>query len=281
MVVAADGASSKVAQSVGLKPRPNHPLGLAFRAQVPTSRPVEDVLESRLAIRDRRRLIPGYGWIFPMQDGLCNIGVGFCTTYADWRKLNANRVMTAFLSGLPPEWGLPAFEEMQATGAFKGWRLPVGLAVWPPWRPGLLLVGDAAGTAKPFSGSGISRALESGAMAAECAVHALAAGTPHDLHAYEVQLNAAWGASYRLANTCLRLAGRYPIVMRAVLAGMPFKKLQDLGFKLLGDAYQRDGGNSTDLLARVLLRTAGRDPSESRRQPVAAAAPSGTRSEAS
>ncbi|HVL82166.1 MAG TPA: FAD-dependent monooxygenase, partial [Actinomycetota bacterium] len=51
-VVAADGASSTLARTVGLVRDPRYPFGIAIRAHFPSSRPDDNAIESHLEIRD-------------------------------------------------------------------------------------------------------------------------------------------------------------------------------------------------------------------------------------
>jgi geranylgeranyl reductase family protein len=213
VTVAADGMSSRLGRSVGMAPRKDRPFGLAVRAQVESSRPDDAALECHATLRHNGRLLPAYGWIFPMGGGRLNVGVGYAATFRGWRAVNINRLMHQFLGSLPLDWRLPSATELLEQKQLDGWRLPMGLSVWPPWRPGLLAVGDAVGAIKPFTGVGISKAIESGVLAADCA---LDAADPADLAAYEAELHELWGGYYRLGRAFVRAVGR-PRVMGAVV----------------------------------------------------------------
>jgi flavin-dependent dehydrogenase len=71
-----------------------------------------------------------------------------------------------------------------------------------------MFAGDAAGVAKPASGAGISRALESGMIAADVALNVIGSGTPHELADYDEQLKQRWGKTYRVARSALRFESR-------------------------------------------------------------------------
>ena len=73
---------------------------------------------------------------------------------------------------------LPAedqLDEEHAVTPLRGAGLPMALHRGPAYSRGLLLAGDSAGTVNPFNGEGISYAMETGRLAAETAVDALAA----------------------------------------------------------------------------------------------------------
>ena len=89
-----------------------------------------------------------------------------------------------------------------------------------------MFAGDAMGAARPVSGAGISKALQSGLAAGECAVAALTNGGPDDFTNYAQRMEAAWGREYR--------RGRY----MHKLIGHP--KVADAGIKLIDNAAFRD-----------------------------------------
>lgn len=260
VVIAADGASSPLGRRVGLGRLASRPLGIAVRAHFEAGRPVADeaVMESHLELRDDGALLPGYGWVFPMGEGRINVGVGLLSTYKGWREVNTAHLIDAFLRGLPGAWRLPNIEELRASGALKGWRLPMGFAVWPPWRPGVLAVGDAAGVVNPFNGEGISEAVESGVAGAQTALAALSDGGPGDLSAYEEQLEDLWGPYYRLGRTFVRLIGNPRVMRGATGIGMRVPPVMSFAFKILANVYREQGGSVGDATMRRMLRLAGR-----------------------
>ena len=114
--------------------------------------------------------MPGYGWVFGMGDGTANVGFGLLDTRrgdgGDHRE-----VLRQWLDTFPAEDQL---DEEHAVTPLRGAGLPMALHRGPAYTRGLLLVGDSAGTVNPFNGEGISYAMETGRMAAETAVDALA-----------------------------------------------------------------------------------------------------------
>ncbi|MDO4717607.1 MAG: geranylgeranyl reductase family protein, partial [Propionibacteriaceae bacterium] len=79
LVVAADGNSARLAISMGLNKRDDRPMGVAVRTYYTSPRHDDDYLESWLELWDgtpgQSNLLPGYGWIFGMGDGTCNVGL--------------------------------------------------------------------------------------------------------------------------------------------------------------------------------------------------------------
>ncbi len=265
VVVAADGASSRIGRAVGMVQESSRPLGLAVRAHFEARRPAadDDVIESYLELRDGDALLPGYGWIFPMGRGSrsspigrINVGVGILSTYKGWRDVNTAHLMGAFMRALPAEWELPDIASLREGGQLKGWRLPMGFSVWPPWRPGVIACGDAAGVVNPFNGEGISEAVETGVVGAEVALRALGGDGPQDLSVYEQKLDELWGPYYRLARTFVRLIGNPRVMRTLTVVGMRVPPVMEFAFKLLANLYREQGGGGGDALVRAMLRAA-------------------------
>lgn len=234
VVVAADGASSRLGRSLGMVPLKDRPIGLALRAQPEANHPQGDALEIHLELFHERDRLPGYGWVFPMGGNKVNIGVGLISTYSRRREVNSARLMEAFLRSLPASWGLPSIEKLRRAGMVKGWRLPMGLAVWPPWRPGVLAVGDAAGVIKPLTGAGISKAIESGLLGAETALASVDRLGPQDLSEYERRLRELWGSYYRLGRMLSKMASHPHFMNTVTSAGMRVQPVKSMVIRFLG-----------------------------------------------
>ncbi len=114
--------------------------------------------------RRRARLLPGYGWIFGVGDGTCNVGLGILNTSTAWGKVDYKELLKRWLDQTPEEWG---FREENRTQPMRGAALPMGFNRQPHYTRGLLLVGDSGGMVNPFNGEGIAYAMESGEIAAE------------------------------------------------------------------------------------------------------------------
>src|SRR5919206_1571245 len=94
----------------------------------------------------------------------------------------------------------------------------------PAYTRGLLLAGDSAGTVNPFNGEGISYAMETGRMAAEAAVEALALpeGPAREaaLRRYPARLREEYGHHHRLGMGFLALLNRPDVVRFAAAHGL-------------------------------------------------------------
>lgn len=225
-VIAADGAYSPIKRALKLDSAYNGYSAIAIRAEMDANRPDSDSLDIYLRLRFEGDQLPGYGWVFPMGGGRFNIGLGYVNSYRNWQSINATAFLGEFLRTLPRDWELPDIGELKKSKSVRAWRLPMGFTAWPPWRPGVLFAGDALGAGKPASGAGISKALESGMAAGECAVAALTNAGPDDFTNYAQRMQEAWGREYRRGRYFHKLLG-YP-------------RVADAGVRLIDNAAFRD-----------------------------------------
>lgn len=235
-VIAADGAYSPIKRALErtgqLESDYNGYSAIAIRAEMSADRPDVDSLDIYLKLAFAGDQLPGYGWVFPLGDGRVNIGLGYVNSYQNWQAINATSFLGEFLSGLPADWGLPAIEELKKSKTVRAWRLPMGFTAWPPWRPGVLFAGDSLGAGKPASGAGISKALESGLAAGECAIAALTNGGPDDFTNYAQRMEAAWGREYRRGRYFHKLLG-HPTVANAGVRLIDNARFRDRMLKAL------------------------------------------------
>ncbi|MGB8402489.1 MAG: geranylgeranyl reductase family protein [Mycobacterium sp.] len=225
-VIAADGAYSPIKRALNFDSAYKGYSAIAIRSEMQANRPDSDSLDIYLKMKFHGDQLPGYGWVFPMGNGVFNIGLGYVNSYRNWQSINATQFLGEFLSSLPADWGLPPVEELKKNKSVRAWRLPMGFTAWPPWRRGVLFAGDALGAGKPASGAGISKALESGLAAGECAIAALQNGGPDDFSNFAQRMEAAWGREYRRGRHFHQLAG-IPAVANA-------------GIKFIDNGFIRD-----------------------------------------
>src|SRR5206468_3186579 len=143
-VVAADGASSRFAGQAGVVRDHSRPMGIAARRYYRIPRHMEPVLEAFVNLPDEPTggVMAGYGWIFPLGDGVVNVGVGLLNTFTRFKEVSARKLMDVFVGMLPPEWGIT---EENATSPLLSGPIPMGMKRQPLAIPGMLLVGDAGG----------------------------------------------------------------------------------------------------------------------------------------
>lgn len=119
-----------------------------------------------LSISIDRRICPGYGWIFPGPREIFNVGVGYFTDSAGQPPTtNPRELLARFLASFAPARELMSTSKQLCD--LRGAPLRTGLTGAALARPGLLVVGEAAGLTYSFTGEGIGKAIESGMIAGE------------------------------------------------------------------------------------------------------------------
>ncbi|SCE65466.1 geranylgeranyl reductase family [Micromonospora viridifaciens] len=261
LVVAADGVSGRFPLALGLAKREDRPIGVAVRRYYRSPAKHDDnYLESWLELRAKGSdaLLPGYGWIFGLGDGRVNVGLGVLNSSAAFGKTNYRRLLTDWLANTPEDWGMT--DEANAEGSILGAALPMGFNRVPHYTRNVLLVGDSGGMVNPFNGEGIAYAMESGELAAEVAVQALArpAGAEREraLQAYPQELKARFGGYYRLGGIFVKLIGRPEIMRLATKHGMPHPMLMRFVLKLLANLTDPRGGDAMDRVINAMTKVA-------------------------
>lgn len=161
VLIGADGVNSIVARHLFGAAFSGDNIGFGLEIEVP---PTAQAPANQPLRIDFAAASWGYGWSFPKQ-GSTTVGVG---------GLHApNPDMKARFSDYLLSLGLDP-----AQARFKGHYLPFGDFRQTPGRGPVLLAGDAAGLVDPITGEGIALAMQSGQLAAQAALDALAAGAP-------------------------------------------------------------------------------------------------------
>jgi geranylgeranyl reductase family protein len=169
LVVGADGSSSITCKHVGDHDiDPNHTC-IAYRAYYTGITGIDDTIE----IHFEKSIMPGYFWIFPLENGIANVGIGMVMKDMKDKNLNLQKSMEDIIAKNP--LFKERFANAKLVSPIKAWRLPFGSKRRKGCADGIMLIGDALGLVDPFSGEGIGNAMLSGKLAAEAADAAIAA----------------------------------------------------------------------------------------------------------
>jgi flavin-dependent dehydrogenase len=166
LVFLATGANARILRVFGVLKNRNH-SAIGVRGYF---RLTETIDESSMVVIYDRHLLPGYGWMFPLGQGIFNVG---CGIHLDGR----NRVprfgqnLTGFYKHVQP---LSRYLQMaEQIAPVRAAPMRTGFQGARACAPGLLVLGEALGLTFPFIGEGVSSALESGRVAASVALEAL------------------------------------------------------------------------------------------------------------
>jgi geranylgeranyl reductase family protein len=260
MVVAADGNSTRLSLALGLNRRDDRPMGVAVRTYYASPRHDDDYMESWLELWEgkpgKSPLLPGYGWIFGMGDGTCNVGLGILNTSSAFGRTDYKDLLKRWLDNTPEEWG---FRDQNRMAPVRGAALPMGFNRQPHYTRGLLLVGDAGGMVNPFNGEGIAYAMESGEIAADAMAeaHYRGVGTPsaeRALESYPLKLKAELGGYFTLGRAFVKLIGHPQVMQAATRYGLPRKTLMRFTLKLLANLTDSRDGDAMDKLINAASR---------------------------
>lgn len=165
LIIAADGARSAVAASLGLRRTLRWPRRAGFIARYRGA-------AGAAALREAGEMHVGRGLycgLAPLPGGRVNVGLVMDLSAAR-RAGSASAAFAAGLARLPGAAG-------RLRGGYREGRLqgaaPLAVRAARVYGDGFLLAGDAAGFLDPFTGEGIFRAVRSAELAAEVAAQAL------------------------------------------------------------------------------------------------------------
>ncbi|MGL4743765.1 MAG: FAD-dependent monooxygenase, partial [Dermatophilaceae bacterium] len=257
VVIASDGVSSRLATALGREKRTDRVMGVAVRAYYTTPRR-DDYLESHLELWTRddagnRILMPGYGWLFPLEDGRTNVGLGTLDTTSAFRTTDYKDVMRRWVADIDADWQL---DHDESAGPIRGAALPMGFNRAPLYEGGVLLVGDAGGMVNPFNGEGIDYALEAARLGAELVAQALARGSAAHrervLARYPQVMRHELGGYFTLGRWFAHAIGQPHVMRLATRYGLPRTTLMRFLLKLMANLPDKGGRTASDRVINAL-----------------------------
>jgi geranylgeranyl reductase family protein len=165
-VIAADGATSRLRRTI-VRPRLDDPLSAyAVRAYFRCDRPVEPVFNTYMPIALGEERVAGYGWVFPVEERVVNVGVGYWRGPGIIAPAKIRDVLTAFLERLGTR-ERSRLGTLQQISKLAGSPLGVQFRRDHCEAGGIVFVGDAARTTDPWSGEGIAYAIHGAELIAK------------------------------------------------------------------------------------------------------------------
>jgi geranylgeranyl reductase family protein len=242
-LIVADGARSTLGRALGRTWHQQTVYGVAIRGYLATPRSDEPWITSHLELRSPEgKVLPGYGWIFPLGNGEVNIGVGALATTKRPADMALRPLMSYYTGLRREEWGFVG-EPRAGLSAL----LPMGGAVSGVAGRNWMLVGDAAACVNPLNGEGIDYGLETGRLAADL----LGSGDLSEAWPTELRRHYARGFSVARRLGLLLTIPRFlpatgPIAMRSHF-------MMGIAVRVMGNLVTDD---DADWIARI-WRTAG------------------------
>ncbi len=242
-LIVADGVRSTLGKQLGRQWHRDTAFGVAARAYIRSARSDDEWISSHLELRDGAgTLQPGYGWVFPLNDGNINIGVGTLATATRPAPGALRPLLDLYTQQRRSEWELTG--ELRSVASAL---LPMGGAVSGVAGVNWAIIGDAAACVNPLNGEGIDYGLEGGRMVVGLLDHA-------DLtDAWPTLLREHYGQAFSIAR---RLAGLLTVprfLPAAGPVGMRSRALMKVAVRCMGNLVTEA---DSDLVART-WRTAG------------------------
>ncbi len=188
--ILATGARVGLAGDLGMVQR-RWPSAVAARCYVRSRLSLD-----RLVGAYDRSILPGYGWIFPLGDGLFNAGCALFMEEGRRPRVRLRDVFRTFLESFP--LAREMMRKGEAVSPLRGAMMRCGLNGVSPIAGGrILAAGETIGTTFPCTGEGTGKALETGAMAADAVHEALEGGGGEALGSYAARLERELTPRYR------------------------------------------------------------------------------------
>lgn len=243
-VIATGAATGMLTRSGILRHKPRHMLAIrGYYAE----------LQHEVARTFQLRLdgapMPGYGWIFPVDRTVANVGVAFMPGR---RSPPASLAFDRFIRGTAVG---PILENSRRLEPVKGYPIRTDFLRAPTHAERSLLVGEAAGLVNPLTGEGIDYALESGRLAAQHLAVAFQLGnlSTERLAEYHALLHARFHKIFQFGEWVRDWYGHAPLLNALVaLANRRPELRQLLANIVLGEREPR-GYRPATMLARLII----------------------------
>jgi flavin-dependent dehydrogenase len=160
--------------------------------------------------------LPGYLWIFPLPNGMANVGAGMLSSHVAKKNVNIRKQMLDAIQHHPDL--SKRFKHAELQGKIMGWGLPLGSKRSVLSGDNFMLTGDAGSLIDPFTGEGISNAMFSGMAAAETALKAIQANdfSTALLRSFDKRVYDRLGSELQISRRLQQLC-RYPLLFNMVV----------------------------------------------------------------
>lgn len=174
---------------------------------------IDDIEEGCTEIYFDKKYLPGYFWIFPLNNGIANVGFGMLSEDITKKNINIKKAFYDFIER--SEVLKNKFQNAKAQGSLQGFGLPLGSRWINMSGSNFILTGDAASLVDPVSGAGIGNAVLSGKLAAEQVIKSFAAKnfSAAAMKAYDKNLYKMIGIELKKNGWALKYFSRIPFLV--------------------------------------------------------------------
>jgi geranylgeranyl reductase family protein len=207
IVLGCDGFNSVVARQCGLYRHESRHWIVALRCYYENVQDLTNQIELHFVDAVR----PGYFWIFPLEEGCANVGIGCVHETLKRKGIKLKKALASTIGS--PEFR-SRFANARPLEEPIGWNLPVGSKRRKIHDQNVMLLGDAASLIDPFTGEGIGNALYSARFAVETAAAALQADdcSARFLKRYEDELWSELGNELKVSTRMQQLGRVRPLL---------------------------------------------------------------------
>ena len=248
IILGADGFNSIVARRTGLyKHHPSHGV-IALRCYYQNVKGLTDQIELQYV----KEVIPGYFWIFPVEDGCANVGIGMLHKYIKKKKIDLKEALQNVIES--PQFK-NRFADAEPLEKPVGWSLPIGSLHRKIYGNGFMLLGDAAGLVDPFTGEGIGNALYSARYAVEIASEACKAGDFSEqlLSRYDRRLWSEIGDELRVSTRLQRIGRFRPLLNFVINKASRSQEIRDIICGMIANEIPKHQLSNPLFYLRLLL----------------------------
>lgn len=184
--------------------------------------------EGYIELHFLKEFSPGYFWIFPMANGMANVGAGIRTDLMKKNRINLKKEFQNIIENHPVI--SKRFKNAELIDDIKLYGLPLANKKRAISSDNVLLLGDSAALIDPFTGEGIGNAMISGMLAAEQIKNSLIENnfTKDFLSSYDKVLYKRLNSEFQISKKMQNLS-KYPFLINFVVnKAKKNKELQEI-----------------------------------------------------
>ncbi len=200
-----------------------------------------------------RNILPGYFWIFPLPDGLANVGLGLDQETIAKKKINLKKMLFEAIQNEP--YLKERFANAEQVTKVEAYGLPL----WDGRRSisgeRFMLAGDTASLIDPVTGEGMGHAAITGMLAAKQAQRALESNdfSASFMQQYDEDVYAKIGNELAISSKIVRFI-KYPWLFNGVVnRAVNSKTLQSKLSMAMTDLEVRKKLKKPSLYLKILL----------------------------
>lgn len=249
VVLGCEGFNSVVARKTGLYRHESEHWLVALRCYYENVKGLTDQIELHFV----DEILPGYFWIFPLENGYANVGIGLGHNEIKGHNTDLKEALRQVIAS---DAFCQRFAQARPLEEPVGWNLPIGSKRRQVHGAGFLLLGDAAGLIDPFTGEGIANALYSARFAVQAVAEACAANdfSAAFLRRYEQRLWASLGDELKISTQLRRLGQRRSLMNLVIRKAARNAEVSDLICGMLANSVPRRRLVNPLFYLRLLLR---------------------------